>query len=195
MSDRSVTTDALATLGTIIDDTQKRDAIHLAVIPMAARCEMEPGAHVNKNGNPVATGFGVGIVDPFLPRPVNTGERFWCVIYPRVITSLRHVWAHPEFDDEGQPYVPAGAGAEERRLREIAQSIGIDYFDMMSAADNWVDSSKDSKWGGDYLTQQGSETWRDEFPAYVEEFWRLYDALRGTKVPDEHRESFFSCSC
>ncbi len=35
MSDkRSVATDALATLGTIIDETAKRDAIHLAVIPM-----------------------------------------------------------------------------------------------------------------------------------------------------------------
>lgn len=43
MSDkRSVATDALETLGTIIDDKQKRDAIHLAVEPVVAG---ERGSH------------------------------------------------------------------------------------------------------------------------------------------------------
>ena len=44
MSDkRSVATDALETLGTIIDETAKRDAIHLAVIQAAMGVASEPG--------------------------------------------------------------------------------------------------------------------------------------------------------
>ena len=44
---RSVATDALETLGTIIDDTQKRDAIHLAVEPVVAgeRLQLLKGPH------------------------------------------------------------------------------------------------------------------------------------------------------
>jgi hypothetical protein len=192
---RSVHTDALATLGTIIDDTQKRDAIHLAVIPTVAPCALAPGQHVETDGSPAAIGKGVGIVDPFLGRQVAAGERFWLVIYPRVITSLRHVWEHPAFSQESQPYVPAGASAAERRLREIADALCIDYYDMMSGADEWVRTSRGSKWGGEYLTQHGSENWRDDFPAYVDEFWPLYEQVRGVAVPAEHKQSFFSCSC
>lgn len=43
---RKVSTDALETLGTIIDSGQKRDAIHLAVEPVIAGECLAPGAHV-----------------------------------------------------------------------------------------------------------------------------------------------------
>lgn len=98
MSDRTVATDALETLGSIIDENQKRDAIHLAVDPVIAVQKLLPGQDVGF----VEGGVGlcdnpVGIVDPFLRRPVLAGQRFWLVVYPRKITSLRHVWAHPNF--------------------------------------------------------------------------------------------------
>lgn len=94
---RSVSTDALETLGNIIDFTQKRDAIHIAVEPTCAKVILRPGEHVGVDGskdNPV------GIVDPFLRRPVMAGEYFWLLVYPRQINSLRHVWTHPSFIDE-----------------------------------------------------------------------------------------------
>ncbi len=100
---RSVATDALATLGTIIDDKQKRDAIHLAVEPVIAGENLMRGEHITvANGIAVAakTGKGLGIVDPFLPHGVKEGERFWFVMYPRMVHSLRHVWTHPAFPDE-----------------------------------------------------------------------------------------------
>lgn len=101
---RTVSTDALETLGTIIDETQKRDAIHLAVIPMIAAVKLYPGMDVAVDGDKATTvGELVGIVDPFLKSPVQPDQRFWLVIYPRKITSLRHVWSHPAFDEEKNP--------------------------------------------------------------------------------------------
>jgi len=189
--------EAQLTVGQILQSEARRDAIHFAVAPCVAAEALKPGTHISVDGRAKPSGddAAVGIVDPFLTRAVLSGERFWLFLYPNTITTLRHVWEHPAFAQESQPFVPAGASAEERRLREIADAIGCDYFDMMAGADTWVETSKDSKWGGEYLTQHGSEGWRDDFPAYVDEFWRLYDVVRRTNVPAEHRESFFFCSC
>jgi len=43
---RKVSTDALETLGTIIDDTQKRDAINIAVLPIVAAERLLPAQHI-----------------------------------------------------------------------------------------------------------------------------------------------------
>jgi hypothetical protein len=102
---RSVFTDALETLGTIIDDTQKRDAIHLAVEPVQADEKLYPGQHIGlkHNGKAGITGIPSGIVDPFLSGPVFPDQWFWLVVFPRKITSLRHVWTHPAFDEKKSP--------------------------------------------------------------------------------------------
>lgn len=101
---RSPHTDALATLGTIIDDTAARDAIHLGVLPVIAGENLFPGEHILlKHGKACRTydsTEGLGIVDPFLTAPIARGERFWLIVYPRTITSLRHVWEHPSFPSE-----------------------------------------------------------------------------------------------
>ncbi len=110
----TVHTDALDTLGTVIDADQHRDAIHLAVEPVVAGCYLNPGAHVSfRDGKafPARLGQGVGIVDPFLLKPVDEGQRFWLIVYPRQITSLRHVWEHPAFppSDVSAPTIPTWA--------------------------------------------------------------------------------------
>lgn len=93
---RAVATDALETLGTApLPDSVGRDAIHLAVEPTIARERLKAGDHVDRNGG--FAGKRVGIVDPFLRCDVNPGERFWLILYPRTITSLRHVWTSPDF--------------------------------------------------------------------------------------------------
>lgn len=100
---RKVSTDALETLGTILSDKERRDAIHLAVEPVVAGSVLLPGQHVSvKDGvaYPAPAHRGLGIVDPFLTRGVEQGERFWFVMYPRQVHSLRHVWTHPAFADE-----------------------------------------------------------------------------------------------
>ena len=100
---RSVSTDALDTLGTIHTKLEKRDAIHLAVEAVEATSILYPGDHIAvQDGKAIKTapGEGLGIVDPFLTMALKPGDRFWFVMYPRQVHSLRHVWAHPAFPDE-----------------------------------------------------------------------------------------------
>lgn len=183
--------DTLRALGKLIPEgaDAQRDAVHIAVVPMVAPRALKAGEPFALN----STSTAVGIVDPFLPATVPAGARFWLYLYPGSITSLRHEWTHPAFAQQGRPALPANCSAEEKRLREIAAEICIGYFDMMQGADEWIASQKD-KWP-EYLTQNGSDSWRDGFPQYVNEFWRCYSVVRGVDVPDEHRQSFFSCSC
>ena len=112
---RTVFTDALETLGTLIDGNQKRDAIHLAVEPIIAGEILYPGQDIGIGEDGLAYASlevctnkkHLGIVDPFLKSSsavichkfIETGQRFWMIIYPRKITSLRHVWEHPDIPD------------------------------------------------------------------------------------------------
>lgn len=103
---RSPATDALETLGMIHFKDEARDAIHLAVDPVTAGVKLEVGQRIGiVNGIAWPAGFqfkGItvpyhGIVDPFLPKGPKQGERFWFVMAPRMVQSLRHVWEHPDF--------------------------------------------------------------------------------------------------
>lgn len=108
---RTVSTDALETLGMIHFKPEARDAIHLAVEPVLAAQKLFVGQKIGiVNGVAFPMGFVIrqvgkenvvvpyhGIVDPFLPRPAEEGETFWFVMAPRMVASLRHVWEHPDF--------------------------------------------------------------------------------------------------
>jgi hypothetical protein len=183
---RQLTTDALETLGNIITENEKRDAIHLAVEPIRATQKLYPGQDVGL----VAGGAGVtdnpiGIVDPFLKTPVLAGEWFWLVLYPRQITSLRHVWEHPAFEPTTKSLETHQVDSE-KWLRDFAAQIDIGYDSLMDAAKTWIDYN-------DYTVQQGRETWRDRFDN-PKEFWHHYEIVTGTKVED-HEATFFCCSC
>lgn len=121
---RSVSTDALDTLGTIHVNEERRDAIHLGVEPIEAGEDLTVGSNIGlgSDGKAYATDFRpelkpVGIVDPFLQDKVEKGERFWLVVYPRKITSLAHVWTHPDFP-ENKP-----KAIEELTSEELMQEI------------------------------------------------------------------------
>ncbi len=199
---RSVHTDALATLGTIIDESGARDAIHLAVEPVIDDCKLYPGQDVgiNERGSYSYINIKktVGIVDPFLKEPVHAGERFWLIVYPRQITSLRHVWAHPDFDKEPEETkvlelkndVESDFHAAQKWIQDFAAGIPLDYNTLMEGADDWVGSQKKGSWG-EYLSF-GSLLDGESVP---DEFWDHYEKVRNVKVEECHRGSFFSCSC
>lgn len=88
-------------LGHLITADAQRDAIHIAVMPCTADEVLLPGGCVyiiDGKARSIAGG-GVGVVDPFLNvKSVMKGERFWLMLYPGSITSLRHDWTHPKID-------------------------------------------------------------------------------------------------
>lgn len=87
-------------MGNPITEAEGRDAIHLAVDNVEAGETPYAGQNVGFI-RPGVVGASaqklVGIVDPFLKVVIHPGQRFWLVVYPRQISSLRHVWEHPDF--------------------------------------------------------------------------------------------------
>jgi hypothetical protein len=91
------------TFGQLIDEHQKRDAVHIAIAPVVAAERLSPGQHIGFSdpGDTEMVGSRaanhIGIVDPFLSAPVYAGERFWMLLYPQTVTGMRHEWEHPAF--------------------------------------------------------------------------------------------------
>lgn len=88
-------------LGKLADATAERDAIHLALYPAVAGEQLKPGQRVGVSkvtGHALASLPYVGVVDPFLDRPVEKGERFWLCVRPGEVTGLRHHYTCPAFD-------------------------------------------------------------------------------------------------
>jgi hypothetical protein len=221
---RSVHTDALHTLGTIIGDGEKRDAIHIAVEPCIAGEHLHRGDHAGRreDGTFGHTGKPLGIVDPFLNvTVVKPGERFWLLIYPREITSLRHVWSHPEFPDaevasfaeeSGENFEnhtddvvvarAAYAGRttdnkaeSEAWLRNFLDNGDTPGYDLVMKAITGEPTSEDDYYSvrneGEYIMSYG----RDAHGDIPDEFWDHAEIVTGMKFPRETRASHFSCSC
>jgi hypothetical protein len=195
---RSVSTDALETLGTIIGEGVGRDAIHLAVEPVIAATRLYPGQDVGfVEGGVGPCNMTLGIVDPFLKAPVQKGQRFWLVVYPRQITSLRHVWTHPQFAEVIAKEVESSSKeASEKWLREYCKNDGEapEYETLIALACGQMDDN-DGEYGwshqGEYLLARGHDAHGD-IPA---ELWDHVENVIGKKIPSEKRASHFSCSC
>lgn len=190
---RSVATDALETLGTIITPNEKRDAIHLAVENAIAAHPLRPGDDVGF----VEGGVGicdnpVGIVDPFLKAPVKTGQRFWLVVYPRKITSLRHVWSHPEIPEiqeiAGNWTPSKSKEVSEKWLRDFCNSSNCPRYETVIglAVEH---AERGGQYDDDYIFVYGSDASGD----IPDEFWNHLEIVTGVKA--KHRATHFSCSC
>ena len=206
---RQVATDALETLGSIITANEKRDAIHLAVEPARAGHALKAGWEVGflPDGRMGICDKPVGIVDPFLKVIVNENDHFWCVIYPRRITSLRHVWSHPDFPEEGEPPASRTTTEEQKRnsekwLREfVSHSDCPDYDTVIAAAtgqhhlndlDDGDHYSEFQAYDGEtFLFFGGSDAHGDIPP----EFWVHVENVTGQKIPQDRRAKYFTCSC
>lgn len=110
-------------LGELATKEGKRDAIHVAVIPVCAASDLQPGDKIwlTKYGsatpNPskgIAGGMApIGVVDPFLKGPIVQGQWFWLLLRPGSISGLRHDWTHTDFPPQSADDYDADANCRE----------------------------------------------------------------------------------
>lgn len=171
-------------IGKLIEGDAARDAIHIAIAPVVAGQQLQPGELIGLQsaGSDVAVVCAnpIGIVDPFLKTTVVVGRRFYMFLLPNTITSLRHEWIHPAFVANADEKLAAAKG----QIQKAADDAGIDYEEIMEAAERYLKYS-------DYLIQGG----RWEGHRLPADFWDHYETVTGVKVGDNERGSFFSCSC
>lgn len=163
-------------LGTIIEGTPGRDAIHVAVAPCVAAHYLCPGDHVGilEDGKAGGSPNPVGIVDPFLKEGVHPGQRFWVCLYQGTVTGMRHEWMHPAFGQEDTK------SKSRDWIIDYASQLGLGYKELMSAANHYIDTEEYLCKGGDLESEITSE-----------EFWEHYKVVTGKTG----KGNFFSCSC
>jgi hypothetical protein len=169
----------------LIKGKAERDAIHIAIAPVTAACDLNPGQDIGfiAHGNIDLVGINptksIGIVSPFLKKPVKRGQKFFMLLYPNTITSLRHDWTHPDFVQG----TDSAKVSSQLWVNKYAQELSVDLEELMDAAERHIKH-------GDYWSQGG----RFEGMYIDSEFWVHYEILKDTKV-DDKEASFFSCSC
>lgn len=130
-----------------------------------------------------------GILAAFRMGPLDlpSVQRQLCLIlggeYAQAVKRIEEI-----AEELGDNY---GYDSYEDDKRNLIPTQPMNYEVLMNAADDWI-NDKDG-WGN-YLTQQGHENWRDDFPRMAEEFWNNYEVVTGRAVEDK-QASFFSCSC
>jgi hypothetical protein len=202
-------------IGKLIDDDQERDAVHMAMAPVTADECLMPGENIGflTNGTELVGGESnlidnggegvefIGIVDPFLQKPVEKGQRFMMWLYPNTVTSLRHAWVHPSFENLYpkpehanplmiEPVEPvkrldmAYIAAREWMERFADDDCDLNYDEIMEGAEDYLKNGATlfdgPKYDGSYA---GSE------------FWENFQVLTGREIDEDKRGSFFSCSC
>lgn len=204
---RSVSTDALETLGMVHFRQEYRDAIHLAVEPVKAGENLKRGEYIT-----LADGVAVkcleknalGIVDPFI-KSVKKGDSFWLVVLPRKITSLRHVWSHPDFkeDVEVVPNPQEDAKQEAYKwIQEYAESFGI-YDEEYYGTKYSIDAEDLIAYGKDFYEDMERGSWPDylvkggllEGEYTSDLFWEKLSIYLGRELNSKYTGNFFSCSC
>lgn len=175
-------------LGELITKEEKRDAIHIATAPVTAVGTLSPGQHI---GLLTATTAGVvrtpiGIVDPFLTEDVQAGDDFWICLYPYSIESLSHSWTHPAFKKHELMDIMKTDTVAINTVQAEAEQLGLSYAELLDGAENYIKYD-------DYMIDGGR--WDGEGLSDTYAFWNAYESITGTKVDDNKKNSFFSCSC
>lgn len=175
-------------LGGLAPLDAQRDAVHVAVVPCVAGCELAIGQPVGLNADkeamPATRGRAIGVVDPFLAWPVEAGQRFWLFLKPGTVSNLRHSWSHPLFaheEDEVEAAETAKPMTEAETsiawLQKAATSCGVNYEVMMHRIEQ-----------GDYINMGENERYKaldyDEFARHV----KVVTGKDNVYPP-------FSCSC
>jgi hypothetical protein len=115
----------------------------------------------------------VGIVDPFLTAPVQTGQMFWMLLIPYSISTLRHEWTHPQIPQQ----------ADVRRndsiqfLTAMGGQIGCTYEEFIGQIADGTVYTRDNE---------------SVFDSQEERIKQHYTIATGLPVPEDF---YFSCAC
>lgn len=164
------------------DFPDERDAIHIATAAVFALEDLNPGDHVGfttKDNDKMGRSeiAPLGIVDPFLPKPVKKGERFWVFLYPGTIRAIEETPAKKRM----KAFAASLSGGEDWDGNKYDE---VTFEELIDRATQYVN-------GGEYWSEGG----RFEGQGLYDEFWDDFEELTGLTVPEGDRYSFFSCSC
>jgi len=187
-------------IGKPIVGQQNRDAIHVAIAPVVATQRLQPAQHIGiSNGQSDLAGTPIGIVDPFGPT-IEKGQQFWLFLYPGSITSLRHDWTHPAFEQE----IFCDPSVESKKTKDCSPK---DY----SIA--WMQDWAEKHTPGNYYNEEDDDDIDPELAFHTaieagrkhhigpyesardyidDEWWSHWENITGEKGV---RGSYFSCSC
>ncbi len=200
-------------LGTLVvcDGTARRDAIHFAIAPVCSDEILLPGQHVGLIGNS-HTKVGqsdkpIGIVDPFLTKPIPAGSWFWMMLYQKTVTGMRHEWEHPAFVEtevKGKdiPLVAIGKKTGVSRVEQMRKESEIwlvefcnnsdcpGFNKVMEKAIEIADGGSGSDFDYDYMHFDGM----DAHGSIPPEFWTHVEIYLGRPIKGK-KATHFSCSC
>ncbi len=185
--------DPIKTIGQFLDGGERRDAIHIAIMPVTAAEDISRGEEIGlvygtkdqvKGKDSVYGLKSIGVADPFIKAwRIKKGQRFYAFLHPNSVTGMRHEWTHPLIDDVKPP-----SGESEAWLRAFADKWNFDYDDMIAGAcedEGYVVAGGMDLHGADELA-----------PGDEELFWKHVETLTGRTFDGKHRENFgWSCSC
>ena len=173
---------------------QKRDAIHIAVLPARAAITLYPGQRVkvilddNEYKAEPSVENNVGIVNPFVSGAIQEGDLVWILLEPGSVEDMTHHWVHPSI-----PEIPTGTNASEMSshevfMRHFADQVGLSYELALEVGDDYVDY-------GNYHTLN-FDTPSCAYDA-SEQYWKAWAHLRGRKIPAtlDMESTPFSCAC
>ncbi len=189
----------------------RRDAVHIAVVPMIAETDLYPGDDVGLTADckrafrsqrlvtawsnakqemeTRGPGGAVGIVDPFLEAHVPAGSRFWLFVYPGQVTTLQHAWTHPAFPDSEQALPPAGSKAEsEAWLRSYAKR----FYVYSTPEEGYQKLLRQMQEGT--ITYEGADMHGRGDLVDADELRRHTEVVLGRRINYDDFE-YFSCTC
>ena len=199
--------DATSTLSTIHNQQLNRDAIHLAVYQVVLgsnRTKLTPACmlQIKDDGTAVKTtdrSLASGILDPFIQdtKSLVKGDKVWLVLFPGMIKSLSHYWEHPNFppaptemsflDFKNLPKVEQKIveSNPSEYLEDIADELGMELEELLEHAHQKAHDSSYYFLGG----ANAEGVWLGD------KFWDAYEEYTNSKVNEENRHNFISCSC
>lgn len=192
--DFEVKQDTQKLVGSILEESAERDAIHVAVAPVIAGQKLWAGAKIGFSHDNVVMEeeslFGlkaIGIVDPFLQTSIEEGQRFFMFLNPGTVTTMKHYWEHPSFPSESNK-INLEKKSSEEWLRAFANKQHFDYNDMLSEA-------QDSD-GCIVAFGQDLHSSEELDPGDFDLFWQHISVVTERTFDQVHRQSVaWSCSC